>query len=411
MVAEKFENMEQALERAKSLLLSAEISQANFDAKKLNFVKVFKHMDSSHRHLLCAESIMFLLEKHRSNQRTDGLLYLLTCGFAAERDWDSTLSFLQKVVEASSDAEFFKELAIIWLEICDLELDDRVSRLPVAHTALVLLTEFGLLLANRAGKSAMDNNASGRVVEFITTSLLARSNINSMAMRISLLHYLFKNPMNQHASQQLHRVIGRFGQTVLEEVLTSLFENKKRETAAFYFLLEHLNLFVSGAPSLVEMSHSVLRHYMLKYPDEFPKFLSSYAEKVAHNAEKVLPLTKHMSLLLRVATEFSQRSLTDSLSTILTRQLHTLKSNYGSEFTPHAEMALTILDIEAFQRAPKSILIGDCIQSIKTLLLTEKDNSKVVLLNKFKRVKEVQIKQVKLGEEPTPLESLLLLAS
>lgn len=403
------ENPQVAAQKARELLNVAELSQTHFDAKKQNFVRVFKNLDVEYRKQLCSDATKLLVEKHQSNQRLDGMVYLLTCGFASERDWDATHAFLNSILETTGDAEFFKELSIVLLEICDLELGNKTSRLPVAHTTLVLLTEFGLLLASRSGKSAIDNVGTGRVVEFITTSLLARSNVNSMAMRMSLLHYLFKNPLNAHASQQLNRVISRFGQTMLEDLMSAMFEDKKRETAAFYFLLEHMNIFISTSPALAEMCHSVLRHYMLKFPDEFPKFLAAYEDKIVTEPAKLLPLTKHYTLLLRIAAEVSQRALCDSMGAILVRHLQILKDAHQPHFIQHAEQTVELLDIEAFRRGPKSILVGDTVQMVKTLLLSERDASKIVSM-KLKKARDVQVKSAKIGNEPTPLESMLLLA-
>lgn len=405
------ETQEQMLEKNVELLTEADLTRTNFDNKRQLFVRYFKQMDALTRDQMSQEATNRLLSRFQNSEKLDGAVYLLTSAFATERDWDSTQSFLNSILSASSNAEFFRELAIVLLEIADNEISDKSSRVPLAHTSLVLLTEMGLLLANRAGQSRLDNSGSARVVEYITTSLLARSNINSTAMRMSMLHYLARNPLNQQATQQLNRVISRFGQSLLEEMFVSFFENKRRETAAFYFLLEHLNLFLATSPALSEMSYTVLRHVMLKYPDDFPRFLATYDERVSHDASKMLPLTQHIALLIRTSVEVSQRELSDSLVSILYKHLSVFKDSHTPLFEQHVDLACGILSAEPSMRGKGTVLL-EIVQNLRSVLLNDKEASKVVSLSaKFKKPKDFVVKYAKVGEEPSPLESMLLLAT
>lgn len=414
MVVQKpIESQEILIARALELLKEADLTRVNFDSKRQMFIRTFKHLEGAARASMCAEAASMLQHKFTNAGRLDGVLYMMACAFASERDWEATMSFMNSCLSISSNAEFFREISIVLLEVADNELGDKHSRIPLGHTVLVILTEMGLLLANRAGQSRLDNSGSARVVEYITTSLLARSNVNSNAMRMSLLHYLARNPVNREATLQLNRVISRFGQSLLEDLFTSFFEDKRRETAAFYFLLEHMNLFLSVSPSLAEMSHTVLRHFMLKYPDDFPRFLASYHERVSSNASKLLPLTKHMSLLLRTAVEVSQRDLSEAIAALLYKHLSVFKDSHTPLFDEHVELACDILQGEPIMRGQKGIIIGEFVQMYRTLLLNERDASKVVSLSSKSKVskKDLQVRYAKIGEEPSPLESMLLLAA
>ncbi len=80
---QQLENPLVAAQKARELLNVAELSQTHFDTKKQNFVRLFKNLDVEHRLLLCNDATKLLLEKHQNNQRLDGMMYLLTCGFAS----------------------------------------------------------------------------------------------------------------------------------------------------------------------------------------------------------------------------------------------------------------------------------------------------------------------------------------
>ena len=122
------------------------------------------------------------------------------------------------------------------LHLSDVELADHKGKNTIGHAILVLVTELGLMIAENAKNSSLDPQGASFVVEYVTTSLLARSNLNSNAIRVSLLHYLSRCPLNSNTSSQLNRVISRFGQSLLDDLLQAFFEQKKRGNAAFFFL-------------------------------------------------------------------------------------------------------------------------------------------------------------------------------
>ncbi|MCA2960661.1 MAG: hypothetical protein IOD12_10435 [Silvanigrellales bacterium] len=409
--AKKDSTTEWTVEKAVQELKSADVTRTGADSRKSSFCKMYKQFSREQRTLLCQEAAIVLKEKFDSEVRLESAIYLLGVAFAQERDWEAANALLEAVISKATSADFLRELSLILLEISDNELSGKAKRVPLAQTILVLLTELGMQLAANVGRNGLDPRETGRVVEYITTNLLARSNLNNMAMRISLVHYLAKCPLNAQGSLQLNRVISRFGQSLLDDMLTAFFEDKRKGNAAFFFLVEHLNSFFTASPALAEMSQNVLKHYMLKHPDEFPLFLASYCEFIPKEEIGLTNATRHIALLLRGAIEVNQRPLAESIGRILIRHLGVFRDASQEFAASQAETAVQLAT--AAGRHGKHPMLEEFLRDVRALTepaATEVSQSKILTMSR-RKPREASIKFAKVGEKPSPLEQMLQLAS
>lgn len=380
------------------------------DPKKHPYARAYKSLDERARTRVAGAGAERLYAAFMKNERIDTLLFLICVGFTSDNDWQAVESFLDTQLRITGDVSFFRETAISLLEIADNEINDRTTTLPIAEAALVVLTELGLMLANQHGKSALDAKAASHVVEYISTSLLARSNINSTAMRISLIHFLTSCEPSHKSTQQLNRVISRFGHSLLEEMLKGFFDDKKKVTAAFFFLVEHLTSFFSASPKLAEMSHGVLKHYMLKYPYEFPLFLASYSESLPSDVNALSLATKHISLLHRAAIDVYQKPLAEAIGRVLIKHLSVCKELSQGFLQEQMEMIFTVLRSTPPVRGNRFILVQEFVTSAQALTGDPRAVQKVVSLSRAKKGRGSQIKTAKVGQRPTPLEAMISLA-
>lgn len=377
------------------------------DAHKLNFQRGFKFSSPENRAKIVEHAAARLKVLHESNKHLEGPIWLVAAGLSHERDWDTSVVFLRSILEVSSDADFYKEVAMAMLHLSDVDPSDHKGKNTIGQAILVLVTELGLMIAENARNSSLDPQGASFVVEYVTTSLLARSNLNSNAIRVSLLHYLSKCPLNTNTTSQLNRVISRFGQSLLDDLLQAFFEQKKRGTAAFFFLAEHLCTFFTAAPALAEMSHSVLRHYMLKHPDEFPSFMASYSDWVSREHRALSMTAQHIALLIKSAADVSQKHLAESLCAVLKKHLKL----FGEVSRELLEDELVQVEFILKGNKPiKSMIIEDVLLSLNSLRSDGKKQGRVVPLAKLKKIKE-NVKPAKVGAKPSPLESMLSLAS
>jgi hypothetical protein len=400
---------EQAIETAmKELNDDAALQPHSSEAHKLNFLRGFKCSSSEARERIVRHAASRIKTHFDNEKHLEGTIWLVAAGLAHERDWDTSLSFLRALLEQSQDSDFYREISMAMLHLSDMELSDSHSKHSLGQAVLVLVTEFGLMVAERAGQGGLDPQGASRVVEYVTTSLLARSNVNNNAIRVSLLHYLSKCPLNASTTSQLNRVISRFGQSLLDDLLQAFFEQKKRGNAAFFFLAEHLSSFFSAAPALAEMSHSVLRHYMLKHPDEFPSFMASYSEWVSKEHQSLSMTAQHLALLIRSAAEVSQKQLAENLCVVLQKHLR-LFGEVSRELLE--EELATVENILRGNRPIKTPIMEDIMLNLQGML-TEgtKKPGRVLPLTKLRKIKE-NVKPAKVGAKPSPLETMLSLAS
>ncbi|NBW81304.1 hypothetical protein EBR21_06070 [bacterium] len=400
---------EQAIEAALNELNDvAALQPHSSESHKLNYLRGFKCSNPDARVKIVEHAASRLKTHYNNEKHLEGTIWLVAAGLAHERDWDTSLSFLRALLETSQDADFYREVAMAMLHLSDMELSDGKGKNAIGQAVLVLVTEFGLMIAERAGQSGLDPQGASRVVEYVTTSLLARSNLNNNAIRVSLLHYLAKCPLNTNTTSQLNRVISRFGQSLLDDLLNAFFEQKKRGNAAFFFLAEHLSSFFSAAPTLAEMSHGVLRHYMLKHPDEFPGFMASYSEWVSKEHQSLSMTAQHIALLIKAATDVSQKQLAENLCVVLQKHLK-LFAEVSREILQ--EEVSTIESILRGNKPVKNPITEDIIFNIQSLLAdNSKKQGRVLPLAKLKKLKE-NIKPAKVGNKPSPLETMLALAS
>jgi hypothetical protein len=380
------------------------------EPRKHPLVKAYRFLDDQGRIEVSRAAAEQIYQHFQNNQRIDQAIYLMCLCVAAEKHWDSANEFLAASLAQSSDVSFFREIAIALLDIADIELSGATTKLPLAETCLVLLTEYGLMLANHQGRSSLDHKGVSSVVEYISTSLLARSNINSTAMRISLVHFLAHCGEKKHATLQLNRVISRFGHSLLEDLLRAFFDDKKKGNAAFFFLVEHLQYFFSASAALANMSHDVLKHHMLKYPNEFPSFLASYSDWAPQDTESSVLSTRHISLLYRAAIDVYQRPLAEALGRVLLKHLGKVKDTSPDRLQDQIEAVNEILGSAAVAAGPRQILVGEFMLSLQALRGDARAAQRVISLSRAKRGKDSLVKLAKVGEKPTPLESMIQLA-
>lgn len=379
------------------------------------FPRQFRMLGTDERKELCRLSTELLKQRFNEGQSPDDILLVLTHGLASERDWDSSSAFLDSLLKTITASESLRDVVISLLDIADNELTEERGRIPVGQTALVLLTELGFLLANRSGGSGLDYRGTSSVVEYITSSLLARSNVNDNAMRIALIHYLARCPMNQSTTQQLNRVISRFGQSLLDDLLKAYFEDKKRGNAAFHFLLQYLNVFLVQSPSLAEMSHDVLKHYMLKHPDDFPAFLSSYCERIPREEARLAATTRHVALLMRAAIEISKRPLAEAIAGILVNHVAIFRDISPEHLEAQVQLARQIARSSLAKASSVAVPLVALFEQMTQELLddTSGTNSKVIPIGRGKKIRKPKAtpRSSRIGAEPSPLETMLSLAS
>lgn len=405
------EHYEKALSSLREVPLAR---RSGMDRRQHSLLKAFKALDLPMRSALIAEAVDLFIERFSAGYAIDDLVYLVVSSIASERDWETAQVFLDRLTTQVPTGAGHREVAISLLDLADNDLMDsseRDRKLPLGQVALVLLTEFGLLLSHRFLSDDRKDPAVTNVVEYVTTSLLARSNVNNNAMRIALIHYLAKVPGNNQSSEQLKRVIGRFGHSLLDDLFRAYFDGKKRRNAALHFLVHHLDVFFSSSPALAEMALSVLRHYMLTHPTEFPEFISAYCDLIPHQEGRLKRSTYQISMLLVSAIDVGRKDLAEKIADILLRHVSTFRSASHDLFFDQIRLAIEVVEPAGLRNSSAALVAKSFATAATKLKMEDPTSSRVVAIGRARKYRKGQAPTKTTLVQPTPLESMLCLAS
>jgi hypothetical protein len=224
--------------------------------------------------------------------------------------------------------------AALTLELTETSHGDEIFDMAVA-----LVCEMGISIFEYHKKYPGEFANAASLLDHTATHLLAKSNVNSGSIRLSLLHYF---GVIEHGTRHHHavsRLMNRFGHTVLDQLFNLLFK-KRSEAVALQFLIENLPYVLEADHAVQRIVHATFRTYMLKQPERFCLFLQAFADDLSSREEASFNLSKqqflqHLAVLFRVVSEVNQRQLAGELVTAL------------SKFSEFSGLAIVVKDLES----------------------------------------------------------------
>ena len=375
-------------------------------------LKEFHNLEYSQKDKVIRHTSEIIRTNYYKNQDFKNQIYKLAALFGHEKDWIHINLLLQSLMIGTINFDFLTKLCEKLFLILDEECASEDSSSDVAGTCLAVITEVGMQVKKNIEN--IDNSVKVKslfFIEFLTSNMLARSNINNETMRIGLLCYFSKvEPLSQ---VNIQKILSRFGQSLLEHILQIYFTNEKKRDLAFYFLTEHLSDFIFSSPALAEMSNSVLRNQMLKNANEFPNLVKKY---ISHkmkdiNFARSRSLVIHLSFLLREACEVNQKVLIESLLEIMFSYIYTFegKSNetmatlyeiFGEIISTSKSAKAKEITAIIFDKVLASKKVIDSVHAYKLIHLDAKSG------NIYQKIKS----QLPKDDKPSPLDEILLLA-
>jgi DNA recombination-dependent growth factor C len=200
-------------------------------------------------------------------------------------------------------------------EIIDQEFSIEENKRKVIAHCLSLVINIGINKFEENSKIKNKLNENNEIIDFITSSLLARGNINNIEIRIAIVYYLSR--IDNNSKINLQKILSRFGQSLLEHVFTKYFSENETSKTAFLFLADHLKDFLSGSAHLAEMGNAVLQNQMLKNPVEFINFSDKYSDLIYEKLDELKSLNIHLSFLLKKSCEINKIELINGLQKII----------------------------------------------------------------------------------------------
>ncbi len=265
--------------------------------------------------------------------------------------------FARRLVERSDarlQAEFVLESALVWLsfstseelmlcfleeffaspgveqaawQVVDIALTGEISETKhgkdIFEMAVVLICEIGVSVQEYELANPGDFKKANQLLSHIATYLLSVANTNSACVRLSLVHY-FGVVEHGHAERPcFNKILGRFGHTVLDHLFYLLFL-KKSEGVALQYLLENLPHILEADNHSQKIVHETFKFYMLKQPERFSLFLSTFAKsfiqlKDSSYDDAKRMFLRHVAALLQVASSLNHKILGKHMVAILVR--------------------------------------------------------------------------------------------
>lgn len=346
-----------------------------------------------------------LKKKYGHNQAFKNQIYKFLSVAGSNKDWQHMQKFVERLLTPPLEKGFLIKTCHTLFEIIDEEISDNDRETVASGACLALMTEIGIQILNRAeAKSPAGTRLNNHVIEFLTSNLLARSNINNETMRVGILYFLTKIEKNTNLS--LQKILSRFGENLLNQVFHIYFLKTEKSETAFYFLVHNLTHFLTISPALAEMSNDVLQNQMLKHPSSFLQFLTRYLDVVPKNYDTVYSLVIHLSFLLRRACEINQEKLTQSIFELIVSYISVFQFTSRELFLKQFE---TMVDIILKSRTPLSKKVSEFVTDKILNNKNVKSHKDVLFLMKVNGSTVPTLTTGKLEREPNPLEEIRVL--
>ncbi len=376
-------------------------------------VKIYKLLEHDDKEKIAIHTADIIRNCYFKNLDFKINIYKFTLLFNAEKDWTHIKFFLERILQGSIDLHFISVLCKNIFYILDRQFSSEHASENISGACLALISEIGVHIKDNAEKvSPLLKNKHLGFLDYLSSNMLARSNINSETLHVALVYYFSKvEPLSLVYKQ---RVLTRFGQSLLEHVLNAYFSGSKKSELAFYFIQQHFDDFLCSSPALAEMSNAVLQNQMLKHTEAFPLFIKRYVFLNLRDLDykKARSIVIHLSFLLKEACALNQKYLIESLLEITLSYIHLFEKRTKETIIDLYEVLGEIISSGKSTKAKEiSKIIFDKILSSKKAIDSANAYKLIHLDSKHRDIYTKARKQMDGEHKPSPLQEILLLAS
>lgn len=330
-----------------------------------------------------------ILNKYLNNEKFIDQIYSYLILSNCEDNLNSNEILINYFLSNINNNSLIKKLCEVIFEIIDREISNEKFNHKIISNCLEII----ILIKNKINK---DHS----IINFISSNLIARSNINSFEFRIFLVYYFADLEDNELFMQ---KILSRFGQSLLEYIFEIYFSNPKKSNIAFSFLYTHLHIFIYGSSLLIDLGKSVLQNQMLKQHKEFILFLENYLNTIKKDHEKMKIISIYLSILLKKSCEINKYDLIEKLKEIIIKHFKNIQIFNEINYFEQIDTAINILE------ESHSKNIREPIKIIKNLSLEFNQN----ITHKFfkKKFKKNNSKINTIENSSLSIKEILLLAS
>lgn len=207
------------------------------------------------------------------------------------------------------EAAFYEYIDIVM----NFETVEKTNSERIFCVGILSLCELGLAIKQVDALLPDLLEDGSKLLEHLSTYLLSVSNSTNNYIRLSLLSYFGSIEVGT-PRQNFHKILGRFGHTILDHLFTLVFD-KKTEAVSLRFLQENFAYILDTDADVQKTVFETMKYYMLKNPERYLLFieailkLSHSEEDDTFNEHSRKMLFKHLFLLFRITNEVNHRKL------------------------------------------------------------------------------------------------------
>ncbi len=369
-----------------------------------NIIEQYKSLSKDQKYYIAEFTTDTIYSKYLNTEKFNDILFSYCVLSSSEENWHFSKVLIDTLLKKTKDDIFTKKICEVLFEIIDQEFSIEENERKIIANCLSLVINIGINKFEENSKTRKKLNKNNEIIEYITSNLLARGNINNIEIRIAIVYYLSRIEINSKIN--LQKILSRFGQSLLEHIFAKYFSENESSKTAFIFLTEHLKDFLSGSAHLAEMGNAVLQNQMLKNPIEFINFSDKYSDLIYDKLDDLKSLNIHLSFLLKKSCEINKLELINGLQKIILKNLNNLKKHSESLFIESFENIIEIISKAHSKNIRESINIITKFYQENT----KKLNSNIIHknFNQNKNYKNQNTTESNMNE--SPLEQIFLLA-
>jgi len=270
---------------------------------------------------------------------------------------------------------------------------DFVEKISSSHQSSDSYSNYSMMSPSSSSSSSMSSlsSSSKLIDEFIISQLISKSNLSSLTLRIGtvmILNSIFKNDLSSSYNYAIKKILTRYCESFLNDMLSIYFNNKGKRDFALSFMKDHLKLFFSTSKEVSQISHEVLSSFLLKHPKEFILLLETFQERLDYEPSILEKVSVHFALFLKKLTSIEQNKYAHDFFKVIERHLNR-SSEIGYEFLKtQNDNILSILKTKS-TKLDKEII--EKLSSLSLLNSFDDHSNKIVDLKKAKQQKRKSI--------------------
>ena len=251
-----------------------------------------------------------LIERVEDRLSSEIIVESILVIFSASQKDELIYSFIEEVLtsyEAGRVCISFAEITLAG------DASEEITTLQLVATAVGVVCEMSLGIVSYEEKFPGQIRKAKTLVNQLSTYLLGASTLNHFGVRLALFRYFNIMESNLTYKPFFDKIMGRFGKSVLEYLLQQIF-NKKTESLATQFFIEHLECLLEGNDEIQLMLHEAWRHSMLKHPERFSLLLKMmskhlHRETAHYGTVASQKFFRHIAVLFKVTSDVNHRVL------------------------------------------------------------------------------------------------------